>query len=162
MSIKHTDLIGPRLRRIRQQQRLSLADVQERSGGRWKAVVVGAYERGDRAITVSRLVDLAAFYGVPVSDLLPTPSAPADADDGRVVLDLTRLDESDPPVAAVARFAGHVRRQRGDHNGRVLTLRGGDLETIALATDRSPAELRASLTERAVIRPLDDAVGATA
>ena len=38
------------LRSIRQQQGLSLHGVEEKSQGRWKAVVVGSYERGDRAV----------------------------------------------------------------------------------------------------------------
>src|SRR3712207_7216687 len=33
----------------------------------------GSYERGDRAVTVQRLSELAIFYGVPVSELLPDP-----------------------------------------------------------------------------------------
>jgi transcriptional regulator with XRE-family HTH domain len=41
--------LGARLRAIRQQQGLSLQGVEEKSGGRWKAVVVGSYERGVRA-----------------------------------------------------------------------------------------------------------------
>lgn len=162
MSTTGTAQIGPRLRRIRLQQRLSLADVQERSNGAWKAVVVGAYERGDRSISVAKLASLAAFYGVPVSDLLPAARRADGPDrDGRVVLDLTRLEVDDPPLAAVARFAMHVQRQRGDHNGRVLTLRGGDLETIALASDRTPEELRTVLAERSVLREdAEVAVGA--
>ena len=152
MTSATTDHIGSRLRRIRQQQRLSLADVQDSSNGVWKAVVVGAYERGDRSISMPKLAQLAAFYGVPVSDLLPTSRTDEHvSDDERVVLDLTRLDETDPPLAAVARFVAHVRRQRGDHNGQILTLRGGDLETIALATDRTLDELHDTLTRRGVI-----------
>ena len=50
--------LGGRLRAIRQQQGLSLHAVEEKSGGRWKAVVVGSYERGDRAITVAKLAEL--------------------------------------------------------------------------------------------------------
>lgn len=147
--------IGSRLRRIRQQQQLSLADVQERSGGRWKAVVVGAYERGDRAVTITRLAELADFYGVPLIDLLPEPPAaraePATAP-SHVTLDLTRLARAaSPEAAAVARFADQVRRQRGDHNGRVLTLRGGDLETIALAVGREPATVRTALQRDGVL-----------
>lgn len=153
MSITAADDIGARLRRIRQQQRLSLADVQHGSNGVWKAVVVGAYERGDRSISMPKLAQLAAFYRVPVSDLLPTGRDAADreVDGERVVLDLTRLDEGDPPLAAVARFAAHVRRQRGDHNGQILTLRGGDLEVIALASDRTFEELHDTLMRRGVI-----------
>src|ERR687890_717777 len=44
--------LGARLRAIRQQQGLTLQQVEEMSEGRWKAVVVGSYERGDRAVSV--------------------------------------------------------------------------------------------------------------
>ncbi|MGH3984391.1 MAG: transcriptional regulator, partial [Pseudonocardiaceae bacterium] len=40
--------LGSKLRGIRQQQGLSLHGVEQKSAGRWKAVVVGSYERGDR------------------------------------------------------------------------------------------------------------------
>jgi len=63
--------LGSRLRAIRTQQGLSLHGVEEKSRGRWKAVVVGSYERGDRAVTVQRLAELAEFYGVPIHELLP-------------------------------------------------------------------------------------------
>src|SRR3954452_18408278 len=63
--------LGTRLRAIRMQQHLSLHGVERKSGGKWKAVVVGSYERGDRAVSVQRLAELADFYGVPVNDLLP-------------------------------------------------------------------------------------------
>lgn len=75
--------LGARLRHVRQSLGLSLFAVEEKSGGVWKAVVIGSYERGDRAITVARLSSLAAFYGVPVPSLLPggqdiTPLSPAE------------------------------------------------------------------------------------
>src|SRR6266571_2682327 len=72
--------LGSRLRAIRTQQGLSLHGVEEKSQGRWKAVVVGSYERGDRAVTVQRLAELADFYGVPVQELLPggSPNAAAE------------------------------------------------------------------------------------
>jgi transcriptional regulator with XRE-family HTH domain len=47
--------LGARLRAIRQQQGLTLQQVEEMSEGRWKAVVVGSYERGDRAVSVAKL-----------------------------------------------------------------------------------------------------------
>ncbi len=146
--------IGDRLRRIRAQQGLSLADVQQRSEGRWKAVVVGAYERGDRAITVAKLAKLAAFYGVELRDVLPPAPAAAGRsgeEPAHVRLDLTRLDDGDPVVQAVARFVAHVRHLRGDHNGRVLTLRGGDLTTIAMAVGTDPDQLHARLSEHGAV-----------
>ena len=64
-------LLGENLRAVRNRRGWSLHDVENESGGQWKAVVVGSYERGDRALTVPRLVGLADFYGVPASSLLP-------------------------------------------------------------------------------------------
>ena len=63
--------VGARLRAVRKRRDLSLKAVDEQSHGRWKAVVVGSYERGDRGITVEKLDELAAFYGVPVTAFLP-------------------------------------------------------------------------------------------
>src|SRR5438067_13344550 len=81
--------LGARLRAIRTQQGLSLHGVEEKSEGRWKAVVVGSYERGDRAVTVQRLAELADFYGVPVQALLPD-AAPTGSSEPppKLVLDL--------------------------------------------------------------------------
>lgn len=148
-------ILGARLRRIRAQQGLSLAQVEERSAGRWKAVVVGAYERGDRAITIERLAALADFYDVPISHVLPQEPCddPGDAD-GTILLDLTRLADHDArtdAVGAIARFARRIQLQRGDHAGRVLTLRDADVRTIALAAGVEPTDLHAELRGQGLV-----------
>ena len=66
----YAEQVGERLRNIRLQKGLSLHDVEERSGKEFKASVLGAYERGERSVSVPRL-RLAIFYGVPVDHLLP-------------------------------------------------------------------------------------------
>ncbi|NLA35082.1 MAG: helix-turn-helix transcriptional regulator, partial [Actinobacteria bacterium] len=58
--------VGERIRVIRRQKRLSLQEVEAASGQEFKASVLGAYERGERAISVPRLQRLAKFYRVPV------------------------------------------------------------------------------------------------
>ena len=63
--------VGDRLRAIRRQKGLSLHDVEARSGMEFKASVLGAYERGERAISVPRLLRLAEIYQVPGDQLLP-------------------------------------------------------------------------------------------
>ena len=63
--------VGERLRSIRRQKRMSLLDVEAASGKEFKASVLGAYERGERAISVPRLQRLAGLYTVPVAQLLP-------------------------------------------------------------------------------------------
>ena len=130
--------LGARLRAIRRQQDLTLHDVEERSDGEWKAVVVGSYERGDRAISVAKLARLAAFYGVPMHDLLPRqqPARTAAPDTGAAPprLDLTALEDGDDDVLrAVATYVQRIQVERGDYNGQVLTVRRQDLHAIALA-----------------------------
>jgi transcriptional regulator with XRE-family HTH domain len=139
VSIEYAKELGARLRTIRQQQGLSLHGVEQKSRGRWKAVVVGSYERGDRAITVSRMADLAGFYGVPVTELLPdnqSGSRVRQTPPARVVIDLERLNALPREQAGpVARFAAAIQSARGDYNGRVLTVRRDDLLTLAMLYD---------------------------
>lgn len=134
--------LGARLRAIRQQQGLSLQGVEEKSGGRWKAVVVGSYERGDRAVTVNRLAEIAEFYRVPVSELLPD-GTPIQFDfAGKVVLDLEKLyDRKEDDLTHVANYARAIQHQRGDYNGRVLSIRASDLQALAIVYDEAPADL---------------------
>lgn len=63
--------VGARLRAVRKQMRLSLQAVEAMSEEEFKASVLGAYERGERAISVPRLQRLAKLYDVPVDQLLP-------------------------------------------------------------------------------------------
>ena len=150
--IDYATALGERLRNIRVQKGMSLQDVQQTSRGKWKAAVVGAYERGDRNVTVARLSELAAFYGVPVSEILPgddNPVAPGQPEGRRrVVLDLEGLDkvpESDRDP--LARFTHAIQIQRGDYNGRVLTIREDDLMALALLYQTSATELSKRLAE---------------
>ncbi len=147
--------LGARLRAIRTQQGLSLHGVEEKSEGRWKAVVVGSYERGDRAVTVQRLAELASFYGIPVAELLPEGvSATVVEPVPRIVIDLERLNQvpSDQGTP-LARYAATIQSQRGDYNGRVLSIRQEDLRSLSIIYDTSPAGLTDQLIEWGVLNP---------
>jgi len=147
--------LGTRLRAIRTQQGLSLHGVEEKSRGRWKAVVVGSYERGDRAVTVQRLAELAEFYGVPVSELLPAvaPAPPVEAAP-RLVIDLEQLSQLPAEHAApLTRYAATIQSQRGDYNGRVLSIRHEDLRSLAVIYDDSPNALTERLISWGVLSP---------
>lgn len=145
--------LGARLRAIRNQQGLSLHGVEEKSDGRWKAVVVGSYERGDRAITVVKLAELAQFYSVPITDLLPdvasnAPSAPAT----RLVIDLERLAELPTYQAGpLARYAATIQTQRGDFAGKTLTIRAEDLRSLAVIYGIAPSALAEQLVDWGVL-----------
>lgn len=155
MASDYARALGAKLRSIRQQQGLSLHGVEEKSQGKWKAVVVGSYERGDRAITVQKLAELAEFYAVPVGELLPDarPTAAADPP-SRLVLDLERLGQVPPDkVGPLARYAAAIQAQRGDYNGRVLSIRQDDLRTLAVIYDQPPAVLAEQLIAWGVLNP---------
>lgn len=129
--------LGQRLRDIRNQQGMTLQDVEDASDGKWKAVVIGAYERGDRAISAAKLADLASFYGVPVSRLVPesrTVVEPAPSGSGPVKLDLTRLSSGDASqqLKPISRYARSIQQQRGDYNGKVLTIREDDVRALSV------------------------------
>jgi transcriptional regulator with XRE-family HTH domain len=146
--------LGERLRRVRQQQGLSLLDVEQLSDGELKASVVGAYERGERTVSITRLYRLAHFYRIPVPELLPdserTRGRPDDHPE--VVIDLVALERGGIDEPALARYVESIQARRGDYNGRVLSVRASDLDTLAAVLDATPAELRARLSAAGVVR----------
>jgi transcriptional regulator with XRE-family HTH domain len=130
--------VGDRLRAIRRQKGMSLQDAEEASAQEFKASVLGAYERGERAISVPRLQRLARFYNVPVDQLLPNDDGPAfTADETRradatVRIDLRKLEEmSGSEADMLNRYLTMIQVQRQDFNGRMLTIRRDDLRAIA-------------------------------
>ena len=155
MASDYARALGARLRAIRTQQGLSLHGVEEKSEGRWKAVVVGSYERGDRAVTVQKLAELADFYTVPVAELLPDASPAAAAEPPqRLILDLERLGQVPAEKAGpLARYAAAIQAQRGDYNGRVLSIRQDDLRTLAVIYDEAPSQLADQLIAWGVLNP---------
>src|SRR6267378_5461219 len=88
-SVTYARRVGERLRAIRKQKGLSLQEVEATSGFEFKASVLGAYERGERTISVPRLQRLARFYNVPVDQLLPK-----EGDASPATIDLRADDDS--------------------------------------------------------------------
>ena len=155
MPSEYAKALGARLRSIRQQQGLSLHGVEQKSKGRWKAVVVGSYERGDRAVTVQRLAELAAFYGVPVAELLPGGSPGGAVEPPpKLVIDLEALQHAPTDKAGpLLRYAAAIQSQRGDYNGKVLSIRSEDLRSLSIIYDKTPGELTDQLIEWGVLPP---------
>ena len=153
MPSEYAKTLGARLRAIRTQQGLSLHGVEEKSRGRWKAVVVGSYERGDRSVTVQKLAELAEFYGGPVSALLPGDAAPAVIPTPpKLLIDRERMNSlPKEKVGPLARYVATIQAQRGDYNGRVLSVRHEDLRSLAVIYDKSPADLTEELISWGVL-----------
>lgn len=62
--------IGENLREVRKAKSLSLLEVETNSHRKIKASILGAYERGERAISIPRLFEVAAFYEVSPGSIL--------------------------------------------------------------------------------------------
>ena len=145
--------VGQEIKKIRKQRGLSLADVEALSAGRWKAVVVGSYERADRAITVGRLSSLMALYQAPLSAIFPSgtlgalPSAGASLSNPAMnapstpwTINLAKRQEITSKSYSLSQFINHIINARGDWNGHVLTVRQDDLEMIATCEGLSFSE----------------------
>ena len=96
---------------------------------------------------MQKLAELADFYGVPVSELLPGDAAPtALAPSPKLVIDLERMSQLPTDKAGpLARYVATIQSQRGDYNGRVLSIRQEDLRSLAVIYDKSPVDLTEEL-----------------
>ena len=120
-----------KLRMIRKSKGWSLQDVERNSNGKWKAVVIGSYERSDRAISLRKAISLMEFYQVPISELFPqiTPEVRG----RRISLNLTRLSENQGEIAErLMAFTRSISDRRKDWNGKLLTIRANDLQFLAI------------------------------
>lgn len=119
-------VVGARLRDARRRIGWSLADVEDASAGEFRASAVGAYERGERAISAVRLARLLRLYGVSSSLILDNlPEAD--------VIDLTVLEQEQAEVSELVDRALTVirslRRTPGSPN-----VRRSDLRVVAVLT----------------------------
>src|ERR1700680_3744577 len=164
MTSDYARQVGERLRDIRRQQGLSLQAAEAMSSREFKASVLGAYERGERIISVLRLQRLARFYGVPVDQLLPrdtgpmptlprredeaNPPAGGGYDEGKGTVALAKLEALDAPEKElISRYVGMIQLQRGDFNGRMLTIREEDVRALARLFERDSDTMRHRMEE---------------
>jgi transcriptional regulator with XRE-family HTH domain len=152
-SASDANRLGEHLRDVRRQQGWSLNDIEVASEGLFKASVLGAYERGDRTVSIERLRQLAEFYRVSVGELLPRASTrePHRAEEGQVVIDLVALERRRDEVPVLARYVEAIRLRRGDRGGQVLTLRERDLRGLAAAEGRPEEELAEELRAQGLL-----------
>jgi transcriptional regulator with XRE-family HTH domain len=169
--VAYARAVGARLRTMRKQMRLSLQAVEAMSEQEFKASVLGAYERGERAISVPRLQRLAKLYDVPVDQLLPPDDATvtrwgaagvteeivplsarraiqAGSGTDKVAIDLTKLHTvSGPERDLLRRFLSMIQVHRQDFNGRMITIRAEDVRAIACLFGVTPDSMGSRLDE---------------
>lgn len=128
--------LGGRLRAARRHRRLSLTDVENLSDEEFKASVLGAYERGERSLSVQRLVRLAALYDIPVAQLIPS-DADLDMEAPVGTIDLERIAEEGSAV--VDRFLSSIQlMRRADRSG--MSVRRSDMAILASMLEAVAAE----------------------
>jgi transcriptional regulator with XRE-family HTH domain len=136
--------LGDRLRAARRRRGWSLHDVERTSENEFKSSVLGAYERGERSISVQRLHRLAQIYSVQVAHLIPSPD---EVDQKETVIDLDAMSSADPSVSdAIDRFLSTIqlRRRSGEAD---LTVRQSDLEFLAALVRADGSTVRRAMND---------------
>jgi hypothetical protein len=103
-----------------------------------------------------RLRRLADFYDVPIEQLLPRDVQLADgrsvSDSKKLAIDLVKLAAIDgPSFATLSRYLTMIQVQRGDFNGKVLTVRADDVRAIAVMLDVAIDDVRGHLEELGIL-----------
>lgn len=128
--------LGGRLRSARRHRKLSLTDVESLSGEEFKASVLGAYERGERSLSVQRLVRLAALYEIPVAQLIPS-DADLDMEATSATIDLEKIAQEGSAVAD--RFLSSIQlMRRSDPSG--MAVRRSDMAILTSMLEAVGAE----------------------
>jgi len=150
--------ISAKLRTLRHARGWSLGDVEEKSHGRIKAVVLGSYERGSRTLSVKRALEIAELYEIPLSQLFTEKQYIPSQMQGRKMLDLRAIsrraqiqNQWTERFTLLARFTRAIVESRQDWNGEVLSLRSADCGILALVLDINYAELLSWLDDEKVL-----------
>ena len=146
--------IAAAMKSVRRGKGMTLRDVETKSGGVWKAVVIGSYERCDRALSIKKAINLANFYQVPLNELLGLGSQSKIPSREKITLDIRATSNSDSQendVKSLRNFATLICAKRQDWNGEVLSLRQSDLETIAILFDEPISEVLNWLEDERVL-----------
>lgn len=140
-----------RLRSIRESQGLTLSQVAAMSNGRVSAIALGSYERGDRAISAHKLLEISKIYQIPVTELFKAPEKTLAS--GRVIIDLRKLRESSDECSQ--RFNAileNIAAMRNDWNGELLSIRGSDIASLQAFAGFSADQLKDLLNRFALSR----------
>ena len=122
-----------RLRAVREAQGLTLSQVAALSSGAISAIALGSYERGDRSISASKVLEIAKIYKIPVSELFEQPQKMVG--NKRVVIDYRKLSNDDDPIAQPLLIViNKIASIRRDWNGELISLRESDIVSLQIFT----------------------------
>jgi transcriptional regulator with XRE-family HTH domain len=136
------------LKDLRRKKGLTLHEFEELSGGEVKAVVLGSYERGTRAISLARLQQLAELYEVPIEYFFNRSQTQSDIKEMQLVFDLRRirgLENLEPALTMVKVYLAAISAKRNDWNGEVISLRADDSKFLAIINNLDIADFAQQL-----------------
>jgi len=107
---------------------------------------MGSYERGTRAISLARTIEIANLFGIPVNELIAESDPPTHLPKIELVFDLRKISKArekggDLDIHSLDRYLNAVAIRRRDWNGEVLSLRKSDLDTLTLLIGRAGDDL---------------------
>ena len=125
--------IGHRLRQARVAAGWTLHDVDAHTDGEFKASALSAYERGERALSVPRIMRLSEIYGVSIDNIFGVGTE-IDLTALHVEEDLERTEPwaEAPVLAAMARFSAYIRSVRRVPMREPVGVRRSDSEFLAI------------------------------
>lgn len=128
-SAAEADLLA-RIRKARKARGWSLTEFEQQSQGSIKAVVLGSYERGSRALSLRKLLQICEVLEIPLDEFLPATSARSKS--SRLVLDVRALTKAqDARGVTLQRFVNQIAQRRGDWNREVISLRTDDFSLLS-------------------------------
>jgi transcriptional regulator with XRE-family HTH domain len=142
------DICAAKLREIRRSRGLTLQGFEVLSKGAVKAVVLGSYERGTRAISLERLEQLAELYEVPIQYFFGIGSGKKVEYQRGFIFDLRRIrkrSDLPPHLDAVKRYISWVAQMRSDWNGELISLRRSDSDCLTILGSIELSELTSEL-----------------
>ena len=126
------------LRELRRKKGITLNEFEVFSNGAIKAVVLGSYERGTRAISLARLEQLAAIYEIPLEYFFSSSRVSNQRPHEGFIFDIRRVNRMqglEPALINVRKYLAALAHKRKDWNGEVLSIRASDGENLAMMGD---------------------------
>lgn len=154
---RYAELVGEKLRRMRQDRGLSLQEVCSRSGGSFVVSTLSAYERGKRSLSLERLCELASVYGQSPMSILDIENEPDFSQrsltgNGPLRIRLDNLDHLDPEERRpLETYLSFLRELRNDPARDLLTIRKEDLAYLSTLYGVRPTALKDYLEKEGIL-----------
>ncbi len=119
-------------------------------------MVMGSYERGTRAISVARAIEIANLFAIPLSELIEDPRTNHHGNNDLIIFDLRKLRTTElaavaPEISKLSIFVSAICARRRDWNGEVLTIRSSDLDTLTLVLEMDISEVKDLLNRSKIL-----------